>query len=74
MSEDQLPEEEFYTEYDIISSCCNAIAAVDSYDPITSIGKQRKNRIINRSIIMIDESIAQLYQMFKKEGDEEDEE
>jgi hypothetical protein len=77
MSEEQKPEEtEFYSEHDIIAAACNAISAVDSYDPITAVGKQRKNRIIRRSILLIDECIASLYEMFheKKEGDEEDDE
>lgn len=74
MSEEQKQEEaDYYSEHDIIAAACNAISAVDSYDPITAVGKQRKNRIIRRSILLIDECIASLYEMFHEKGEEEDE-
>lgn len=67
------PEEDYYSEHDIIAAACNAISAVDSYDPITAVGKKRKDRIIRRSILLIDECIASLYEMFHDKGDEEEE-
>lgn len=73
MSEETTPEVEYYSEYEIIAAACNAIAAVDSYDPITQAGQTRKKRIVKRSILLIDDCIKSLYDMFhEKDEDEED--
>lgn len=73
MSE-ETTQDEFYSEHDIIAAACNAISAMDSYDPITKTGQQRKKRIINRSVLLIEDSIEALYEMFhgKDDDDEED--
>lgn len=73
MSE-ETTQDEFYSEHDIIAAACNAISAMDSYDPITKTGQQRKKRIINRAVLLIEDSIEALYEMFhgKDDDDEED--
>lgn len=74
MSEEQLPDE-YYSEHDIIAAACNALSAMDGYDPITKTGQQRKKRIIARSVLLIEDSINSLYEMFHgKDKDDEEEE
>ena len=66
-------EEYYYSEHDIIAAAYNALSAMDGYDPITKTGQQRKKRIIARSVILIEDSINALYEMFHgKDDDEED--
>lgn len=70
---DETTQDEFYSEHDIIAAACNAISAMDGYDPITKTGQQRKKRIIARSVILIEDSINALYELFHgKDDDDED--
>lgn len=66
--------EEYYSEHDIIAAACNAISAMDGYDPITKIGQQRKKRIIARSVILIEDSIDSLYEMLHGKDDVDEDE
>jgi len=58
------------TRAEVITQCYNAIAAVEMLDPITKSGQERKKRILNKSLRVIDFYVSQIHdEVFEDQED-----
>jgi hypothetical protein len=66
----EIEYEEADTRSEVITQCYNAIAAVEMLDPITKSGQERKRRILNKSLRVIDFYITQIHdEVFEDQED-----